>query len=182
MYTNRFINQSTIAILEDYKKSGEELFHIEDNFVFLYNNIYYVINFVICSKRFHMDSIKSNIILSDFKKLYKLTYLNELSAITNCINVSNLRLKNIPKLSLPVFDFLCKFEKYFIENISSETNKLNTLIKFPVTISINAQTNIDREYDYENPYGETSEFPLIGYIIRNIVTDKDFLYDYFRIS
>ena len=75
---------------------------------------------------------------------------------------------------MPVFDFLEMFFKHFENNLNKQSNKSEDIILFDNPISINAQSSSNRtgygnEYYYDTliyegtKYGETSEFPIVGY-------------------
>lgn len=174
MYEKLISNENTIKIFDDYIKSKEEFFRIKDNLIFSHNNIYYVINFIISKKQYQVDTLKSNITFTDFKKIYKQIPPKEISLITNCLkeDTPNYKLTDIPKISLPVFEFMCRFQKIFLINTPYNIDKIGLIIKFPIPITINVQTSLNLEYNYENFYGSTSDFLIIGFIVCNITTDK----------
>lgn len=171
MYKNYIVTNSTVKILDDFINSGEKYFCIKDNFAFYYNDKFYAINFIISQKEHNQDANKSNITISDFKKIFTFPHHQDLKQITNCLNHNqeNFKLTDIPKISLPVFDFICTFHDIFTTNIPCSNNE--SIIKFPVPIVINAQSSIDTDYGYysdgsHNFYGDTSKFLIIGYIIK----------------
>lgn len=86
MYENYISNKSTIKILDDFIKSGEKCFCIKDNFSFYYNEKIYAINFIISQKEFKQDILKSNITISDFKKIYTIPHHKDLNKIINCLD------------------------------------------------------------------------------------------------
>lgn len=172
MYENYISNKSTIKILDDFIKSGEKCFCIKDNFSFYYNEKIYAINFIISQKEFEQDIPKSNITISDFKKIYTIPHHKDLNKIISCLdhNRNDFKLEDIPKINLPVFDFICTFANIFTSNLSY-TNKRKEIIKFPIPIAINAQSSMDTDYGYysdgsHNFYGDTSKFLIIGYIVK----------------
>lgn len=139
----------TIAVFDDFERSNKKLFKIIDNFNFLINHIEYFVNFIISKTEYSQPIIKTNITLTDFKKIYTLPYYcNNLDKFTNCIdhNTEYFKSTDIPKISLPVFDFICTFKDIFINNISHNKNNCNLLINFPIPIALNAQSSKDRIY------------------------------------
>lgn len=171
MYNNCITTKSTITVLDEFINSGEKYFCIKDNFSFYHNDKFYAINFIIGQKEFNQDMIKSNITISDFKKIYSIPHNKDLEQIINCLNHNqeNFKLTDIPKISLPVFDFICTFHDTFTTNIPCSNN--DSIIKFPVPIVINAQSSIDTNYGYYKDgshifYGDTSKFLIIGYIVK----------------
>lgn len=180
MYESMIRRHKTVEILDNFNKSGEQYFKLTDNFTFSYKDIYYVVSFVIGKRYYYNEIIKSNINMSDFKKIYKGIHLKDITEYTKCINHSNLtnsNFKNIPNISLPCFGFICYFQNVFIDNIPY-VKSLENIIKFPTPIAINAQSSDNREYDGDNLYGNKTEYPLIGYIVNNIVEDKNFFYPF----
>ena len=110
---------------------------------------------------------KSNITISEFKKIYTISHREELDKIVNCLdhNRDDFKLVDIPKISLPVFDFICTFANIFIQNMPYN-NKSNTFIEFSIPITLNAQSSKDKLYGNYNWYGDTSQFLIIGYIVK----------------
>lgn len=158
------VEPGTVTVFDEYLKSEEDFFHITDNFVFIHNNFSYTVNFVI-SKNQPQNYFKTNITLSEFKKIYKMWHYQNILTLQNILNV--LPKTEIPKISLPVYDFLCTFSKYFLENT---VHDINVLIKFPCGIGIHAQSS--RNLDFDDPdtwYGDTDTYYIIGYIICNSV-------------
>ena len=157
----------TIYVFDEFIKSGEKYFRINDNFAFFYNDTYYSINFFISQKEANQDMPKSNITISEFKKIYTISHREELDKIVNCLdhNRDDFKLVDIPKISLPVFDFICTFANIFIQNMPYN-NKSNTFIEFSIPITLNAQSSKDKLYGNYNWYGDTSQFLIIGYIVK----------------
>lgn len=171
MYENYISNKSTIKILDDFIKSGEKYFCIRDNFSFYYNDKFYVINFIISQIESNQEVLKSNITISDFKNFFKISRHKKLDQIINCLNHNKdgFKLTDIPKISLPVYDFIYTFYNIFTINIPNINN--DNIIKFPTPITINAQLSIDKNYGYFRDgnhifYGDTSQFLIIGYIVK----------------
>lgn len=163
----------TIAVLDEFDQSNEDYFKINDNFNFYYDNKKYFVNFII-GKNLRYDDLKniviSNITLTEFKKIYKLPLCYDLESITNCLNHDSniLNLTTIPKLSLPVFDFICTFKQNFTNHINTHCTECNynSIIRFDFPITINGQSSKNRQYhDGSCWYGETNTYPIIGYII-----------------
>ena len=163
----KIFKPGTIYVFDEFIKSGEKYFCITDNFAFLYNDTYYSINFVIGKKETKEDIPKSNIAISEFKKIFTISYHKELDRIISCLdhNRDDFKLVDIPKISLPVFDFICTFANIFINNLPY-LDKCQEIIKFPIPIVINAQSSKDRMYGKYNWYGDTSQFLIIGYIVK----------------
>ena len=120
--------------------------------------------------------------MTEFKKIYnRPVLLPMIGEYLGFMTKDNLKRNHIPKISLPVYDFLLMFKRHFEKNKSNL--EFGKLIKFDHPISINAQSSKNRtgygnEYFYDQLiyegtlYGETSEFPIVGYIV-----NKDILYD-----
>jgi len=173
MYENYITTKSTIKVFDEFLKSNEQYFCIKDNFAFYYNDIYFAINFIISPKEDNQNILKSNITITDFKKIYTIPHHKDLEQITDCLNHNkeDFKLTNIPKISLPVFDFICTFKDSFIKNISNDETRNAIIIKFPIPIVMNAQSSIDTNYGYysdgnHNFFGDTSKFLIVGYIIK----------------
>lgn len=170
--TIKVFEPGTIYVFDEFIKSGEKYFCITDNFAFLYNDTYYSVNFVISKKETNENIPKSNITISEFKKIYTLSHHKKLNKVINCLdhNRDDFKLEDIPKINLPVFDFICTFANIFMSNLPY-TNKRKEIIKFPIPIVINAQSSMDTDYGYysdgsHNFYGDTSKFLIIGYIVK----------------
>lgn len=168
------LSGSTVKILDKYIESKEQYFKILDNFKIVHNDIVYDVNFVISNKMIQETKIvKTNITMTEFKKIFDRTYvLKDMNKYMD--NVSSLDRTNIPKINLPVYDFILSFYKHLQNNFDDKL--LGDLIKFENPISINAQSSDNRtgygnEYYYDTliyegtKYGETSEFPIVGYQI-----------------
>lgn len=168
--TIKVFEPGTIYVFDEFIKSGEKYFCITDNFAFLYNDTYYSVNFVISKKETNENIPKSNITISEFKKIYTLSHHKELDKIINCLdhNRDDFKLDKIPKISLPVFDFICTFANIFFQYLPYD-NKSNVIIEFPTSITLNAQSSKDRWYGNYNWYGDTTQFLIIGYIIDCII-------------
>lgn len=169
-----YLSGSTIKILDKYIESKEQYFKILDNFKIVHNDIVYDVNFVISNKMIQGTKIvKTNITMTEFKKIFDRTYiLKDMNKYMD--NASLLNRTNIPKINLPVYDFILCFYKHLQNNFDNKL--LNELIKFENPISINAQSSDNRtgygnEYYYDElvyegtKYGETNEYPIVGYII-----------------
>ena len=164
-----YLSGSTVKILDKYIESNEQYFKILDIFKIVYD-----VNFVISNKMIQGTKIvKTNITMTEFKKIFDRIYV--LRDINKYIdNASLLNRTNIPKINLPVYDFILCFYKHLQNNFDDAM--LGELIKFENPISINAQSSDNRtgygnEYYYDElvyegtKYGETSEYPIVGYII-----------------
>ena len=164
------ITNGTIRAIDNYLASKELYFYINDKFKINYRNKIYNINFVI-SNKIEADKkiIPTNITMTDFIKIY-----------------GNTNRAAVPKLSLPVFDFLGIFFKHFKTHINKQPDP-KKIIFFDNPISINAQSSNNRtgygsEYYYGTlvyegtKYGETDQFPLVGYTI----TFDDLMTKYYK--
>ncbi len=169
MYENSIIHLSTITIFDNYLKSEEEFFHIKDNFVFIHNNFSYVVNFVISKNQpQNQNYFDTNITMSEFKKIYKMSHKQDLLALQNILSSESKT--DIPKINLPVFDFLCTFSKHFLKNTIHNPD-INNLINFPYAIGIRVQSSRNLDfYDPDTWYGDTDRYYIIGYIICDSVT------------
>lgn len=174
MFEESIVDTSTIKVLDEYIKSKEQYFYITDIFNVEYNNKIFNVNFIISNKiEIGKEIIQTNITMTDFKKIFG-SYFNSYNRIIEYKkhNSSKDR-KSVPKLSLPVYDFLEMFFENFIKNVQDNFEDEKT-IYFDNPISINAQSSSNRtgygnEYYYDmliyegTKYGETSEFPIVGY-------------------
>lgn len=179
MFESIIVDISTVRVLDDYIKSNEQYFLISNSFNIFYNATIYDIYFVISNKiPIGKKIVKTNITMTDFKKLYNSRF-NTLEKYTNYkTNLTNVDRTNVPKLSAPVLDFVELFFNHFANNITKQHNKGDILF-FDNPISINAQSSNNRtgygnEYYYDTliyegtKYGETSEFPIVGYQIHKL--------------
>lgn len=160
----------TIEVLDEFIKSGKKYFCIKDNFTFYYNEKHYAINFIVSQKADGQNIINSNITMTDFKKIFTIPHYKDLEQITDCLNhdKEDFKLTNIPKISLPTFDFICTFKDIFIDNISNNMNEYNSFILFSHPIALNAQSSKNiwpRRYRW---YGETTTYAIVGYIINDV--------------
>lgn len=175
MFKSSIVDVSTVKVLDRYIKSNEQYFLITDEFNLRFKGKIYTINFVISNKiEVGKEIIPTNITMTDFKKIY-MKYVNDYDKISGYKNyVSDQKRKAVPKISMPVFDFLEMFFKHFENNLNKQSNKSEDIILFNNPISINAQSSNNRtgygnEYYYDTliyegtKYGETSEFPIVGY-------------------
>ena len=174
MFEESIVDTSTIKVLDEYIKSKEQYFYITDIFNVEHNNKIFNVNFIISNKiEIGKEIIQTNITMTDFKKIFG-SYFNSYNRIIEYKkhNSSKDR-KSVPKLSLPVYDFLEMFFENFIKNVQDNFEYEKT-IYFDNPISINAQSSSNRtgygnEYYYDmliyegTKYGETSEFPIVGY-------------------
>ncbi len=175
---------STVEILDEYIASKEQYLKILDKFsVTDINLLQYDIQFVLSNKiPIDQEIIETNITMTEFKKIYnRPLLLPMIGEYLEFMKKDNLKRNHIPKISLPVYDFLLMFKRHFEKN--KNNLEFGKLIKFDYPISINAQSSKNRtgygnEYFYDQLiyegtlYGETSEFPIVGYIV-----NKDILYD-----
>ncbi len=177
MFESTIIDISTVNVLDNYIKSKEQYFIISNGFNIFYNKVIYNIYFIISNKiPIGKEIVKTNITMTEFKKIYG-SYFNTLEKYTDYkTNLTNIDRTNIPKLSAPVLDFIELFFNHFENNITKQYNNEEDIIFFDNPISINAQSSKNRigygnEYYggtliYEGTkYGETNEFPIIGYQI-----------------
>lgn len=169
-------DKGSVKILDEYIKSKKQFFFITTCFNIIHIDKVYQINFIISNKiPVNKKIIPTHITMTEFKKLYGydycdcdalINYKNHLSAENRCA---------IPKLSVPVWDFLQLFYAHFQKNFKLATTE-NDIIFFENPISINAQSSDNRtgygnEYYYDTlvyegtKYGETSQFPIIGYTL-----------------
>lgn len=176
-----YLDGSTIKILDKYMHSKKQYFLIKDELNIKYNNHIYSINFIISNKiRLEKTIVQTNITMTEFKKIYN-TYINDYERLLNFQNtLSSLDRTSVPKLSVPVFDFLNIFYSHFKRHINSTAK----IIFFDNPISINAQSSVNRTgygntYCYNTliyegtKYGETNSFPLVGYQISKIWEIRD---------
>ena len=186
-------DKGSIKILDEYIKSKKQYFLINTCFNIIHIDKIYEINFII-SNKIPVDKkiIATNITMTEFKKIYGYGYCDCNSLINYRKRLSSENRYSVPKLSVPVLDFLELFYTHFQENLEKQKSE-DEIILFNNPISINAQSSNNRtgygnEYHYDiliyegTKYGETSQFPIIGYTIslfreirKNIIThiDKD---------
>lgn len=167
-------DKGSVKILDEYIKSKKQYFFINTCFNIIHIDKICKINFII-SNKIPVDKkiITTNITMTEFKKIYGycdceslINYKKRLSQENRC---------SIFKLSVPVLDFLELFYTHFQKNLEKQTSE-DEIILFDNPISINAQSSSNRtgygnEYYYDilmyegTKYGETSQFPIIGYTI-----------------
>ena len=181
------ITNGTIRAIDNYLASKELYFYIYDKFKINYRNKIYNINFVI-SNKIEADKkiIPTNITMTDFIKIYGNTYYKCEEILSYKKRITDTNRAAVPKLSLPVFDFLGIFFKHFKTHINKQPDP-EKIIFFDNPISINAQSSNNRtgygsEYYYGTlvyegtKYGETDQFPLVGYTI----TFDDLMTKYYK--
>jgi hypothetical protein len=174
MFEESIVDTSTIKVLDEYIKSKEQYFYITDIFNVEHNNKIFNVNFIISNKiEIGKEIIQTNITMTDFKKIFGSYFKSYNRIIEYKKHNSSKDRKSVPKLSLPVYDFLEMFFENFIKNVQDNFEDEKT-IYFDNPISINAQSSSNRtgygnEYYYDmliyegTKYGETSEFPIVGY-------------------
>lgn len=168
------IEGSTVKILDEYIKSQKQYFYITTNFNIIHENKVFDIHFII-SNKIPIDKkiVSTNITMTEFKQLFKDDFCNCYKTLNYKNRLEELNRCSTPKLSVAVFDFLKLFYSHFKEHYNQSKN--NNLILFDNPISVNAQSSSNRtgygnEYCYDTliyegtKYGETSEFPIVGYI------------------
>lgn len=177
MFQSSITETSTIKILDKYIESKEQYFLISDDFNIDYQNKIYDIKFVISNKiEFGKSIIRTNITMTDFKKIYNSMFNDYEKIVHYKNNIKDNDRTNIPKFTVPVLDFI----ELFFENFETHIDSINTssedeIIFFDNPISINAQSSKNRtgygnEYYYDTliyegtKYGETSQFPIVGYM------------------
>ena len=169
-------DKGSVKILDEYIKSKKQYFFIDTCFDIIHMDKIYRINFII-SNKIPVDKkiIATNITMTEFKKIYGYGYCDCNSLINYRKRLSTENRCSVPKLSVPVLDFLELFYTHFQENLEKQTSG-DEIILFDNPISINAQSSNNRtgygnEYYYDilmyegTKYGETSQFPIIGYTI-----------------
>lgn len=164
---------SSVKMLDDYIESKKQYLFITTCFHIIHEQKVYDIHFVL-SNKMPVDKkiIPTYITMTEFKKLYNDEYCNCKNILDYKNRMQDSDRRYAPKLSVPVFDFLNLFYIHFQENY--DKFKQEDLIFFDNPISINAQSSKNRtgygnEYYYDllvhegTKYGETNEFPIIGY-------------------
>lgn len=178
MFKSSIIDKRTIKVLDKYIESKEQYFFITDIFRINHKEKIYDINFIISNKiEIGKSMVPTNITMTEFKKIYS-SFFNDLEKLVNYKTILTRSNRTaVPKFSVPVLDFLELFFEHFKSHID-ETNTFNNndkIIFFDNPISINAQSSDNRtgygnEYYYDElvyegtKYGETSQFPIIGYV------------------
>ena len=174
---NAPIGGSSVKMLDNYIESKKRYLYITTSFLIIHENKVFDIHFVI-SNKIPTDKkiVSTNITMTEFKKLYNEDYCNCKKALNYQALTTETNRYNVPKLSVPVLDFLHLFYSHFENNYSS--HKPGNLTLFDNPISINAQSSNNRtgygnEYFYDTlvyegtKYGETDEFPIVGYVYFN---------------
>lgn len=182
MFESSIENKSTIKVLDDYIKSKEQYFLITDLVGIKINEEVYKVNFIISNKiEKGKKIVPTNITMTEFKKIYKPDFLNCEKILNYHNHLTSESRAGIPQYSLSVFDFIGIFYNHFKDNfdiIKKSTD--NDIIFFDNPISINAQSSKNRtgfgwiwDWEYGNGsyiegtfYGETSQFPIVGYIAK----------------
>lgn len=184
-------DKGSVKILDEYIKSKKQYFFINTCFDIIHIDKIYRIHFIISNKiPVNKKIISTNITMTEFKKLYGYEYCDCELLINYRKGLSIESRCSAPKLSVPVLDFLELFYTHFQENLEMQKSE-DEIIFFDNPISINAQSSSNRtgygnEYYYDilmyegTKYGETSQFPIIGYtmsffgeIRKNVITHKD---------
>lgn len=174
MFESSITDVSTVKILDQYLESKEQYFLIVDNFNIIFKRKIYDVNFVISNKiEVGKQIVSTNITLTEFKKIYgsRFNYLEDILNYKE--RITDINRTRIPKFTVPVMDFIEIFKNHFEENF--DNSKEDEIIFFDNPISINAQSSKNRtgygnEYFYDllvyegTKYGETSQFPIVGYI------------------
>lgn len=168
------LSGSTIKILDRYIESKEQNFYIKDSFNIKYKECVYSINFIISNKiELGKQIIKTNITMTEFKKIYGDFFCNCEKIINYKETILPFDRTSVPKFSVPVLDFIEFFYNDFKKHFD-DGNIVDKEIYFDNPISINAQSSNNRigygnQYFYDTlvyegtKYGETSQFPIIGY-------------------
>lgn len=169
-------DKGSVKILDEYIKSKKQYFFIDTCFDIIHMDKIYRINFII-SNKIPVDKkiVATNITMTEFKKLYGYEYCDCDLLINYRKRLSTENRCSVPKLSVPVLDFLELFYTHFQQNLEKQKSE-DEIILFDNPISINAQSSNNRtgygnEYYYDilmyegTKYGETSQFPIIGYTI-----------------
>lgn len=100
---------STVEILDEYIASKEQYLKILDKFsVTDINLLQYDIQFVLSNKiPIDQEIIETNITMTEFKKIYnRPLLLPMIGEYLEFMKKDNLKRNHIPKISLPVYDFL----------------------------------------------------------------------------
>lgn len=174
MFESSITDVSTVKVLDQYLESKEQYFLILDNFNIIFKNRIYDVNFVISNKiEVGKKIVSTNITLTEFKRIYG-SMFNDFDRILNYKNqATDTDRTKVPKFTVPVLDFIEIFKIHLEEHI--DNFKEDEIIFFDNPISINAQSSKNRtgygnEYFYDllvyegTKYGETSQFPIVGYI------------------
>lgn len=182
MFESSIMKNSTIQVLDNYIESKEQYFFITDSVGIKNNEEVYNVNFIISNKIEQGKKIvPTNITMTEFKKIYKPVFLNCEKILNYHNHLTSESRAGIPQYSLPVFDFIGIFYNHFKDNFDIiKKSKNNDIIFFDNPISINAQSSKNRtgfgwiwEWEYGNGsciegtfYGETSQFPIVGYVVK----------------
>lgn len=174
---NAPIGGSSVKMLDNYIESKKRYLYITTSFLIIHEDKVFDIHFVI-SNKIPIDKkiVSTNITMTEFKKLYNEDYCNCKKTLNYQALTTETNRYNVPKLSVPVLDFLHLFYSHFENNYSS--HKPGNLTLFDNPISLNAQSSNNRtgygnEYFYDTlvyegtKYGETDEFPIVGYVYFN---------------
>ena len=184
IYEASIFENGSVKIFDDYIGSGKQYLLLTTRLNIKYKSSIYSINFVLSNKiQKNKTIVKTNITMTEFKKLYNAYHSYD--KFCDCEKVLNyherlteLSRRAVPKLSAPVLDFIELFYSHFSNYIEQNGTEYG-IIFFDNPISINAQSSDNRtgygnEYFFDQliykgtEYGETSEFPIVGYkIIRH---------------
>ncbi len=114
----------------------------------------------------------SSIIMSELKKASSRRI--SIEAVEKKLEIDDLCLHNI---TLPIYALL----KKCFYMVSAEKIKYEELIRFEKPIDINAQCDNRGGYNVFQYYGETSSFPLVGFVMFK-EKDVPYKYDYNKIK
>lgn len=173
------LSGSTVSMLNRFMSQKEEEYMIiSDRFCIIGDNKEFYISFVLGKMADVMQILDnklmhSSIIMSELKKACGKRI--SIDAVEIKLRIDDLCLHNI---TLPVYALL---KKCF--NMIKEEKNINyeQLIRFEKPIDINAQCDNRGGYNVFQYYGETSSFPLVGFVMFK-EKDVPYKYDYNKIK
>lgn len=174
MYVGSLSGSSVSMLNKFMQQQNEEYMIISDRFYIEGYGKKIYISFVIgkmadYSYKLENKMISSNVIMSDLKRASDRRI--DIESNDNKLNDADNNLC-LSKITLPVYALL---KKCF--NMALSENKYEKLIRFEMPIDVNAQCDIKGNQSVFQYYGETSSFPLIGFVMFK-EREAPYRYDY----
>lgn len=178
MYVGSLSGSSVSMLNKFMQQQDEEYMIISDRFYIVGYGKEFYISFVLgkmvdYSHILDNKLISSSIIMSDLKRACEQKVNIEITDKKLEDEGTNLC---FPKITLPVYALLKKCYK-----IALSENKHEKLIRFEKPIDINAQCDIRGNQSVFQYYGDTSSFPLIGFVMFE-KREVPYRYDYNKIE
>ena len=173
------LSGSTVSMLNRFmEQKDEEYMIISDRFHIVGYDKDFYISFVLGKMVDVMQVLEnklqhSSIIMSELKKASSRRI--SIEAVEKKLEIDDLCLHNI---TLPIYALL---KKCFYMVSAEKDIKYEELIRFEKPIDINAQCDNRGGYNVFQYYGETSSFPLVGFVIFK-ESKVPYKYDYGKIK